>query len=803
MLRLFPLVLFFLSYSVQSSTDGTILGRVVDEHERPVQDAVIEMRTPGNSTFQTLKTTESGTFDIPLVPFGDYKLSAEKEGMTPQVLDVHVDSGNTSVVPLKMMPFVEKEMILEVRAKRRSIQNLSAESSVQIGRETIANLPQGDQVKLPELIANTTPGVVQGAFGQLFFRGNHANIQYQIDGVQMPDSPSSTFGEAFSPRNIEHMEIITGGIPAEYGQRLGAVVNIITKSGAESAGGALELNYGTFNKFSPQLVYGGSNKAGDLHYYFSANYNQTDRGMDTPEPVSATNPSQGAPNPTHDFANGNNQFLKIDYLLDNSNKLTFTFFNNYSFYQIPNFSSAFPPTSEYFQSNPNDPYGNTSGFPYRASGTNDTQAEWNEYLQAVWKHSFSPTSFIQVAPYWKYSNLRVNNDLSNDLNNYEVVGSHSGTSFDLRRHTNNLGLKTDFTTRAGEHHLFKAGIQLQASQALGTVQVITPSVNSVNSDPNFGAFEDAYVQDEITLTDELSLNAGLRFSATQFRFSGANPNDSMLQPRIGLSYLASQTTKLHAYYGRLFQPSALENLRVTYSNLGDHAGELLPYDIQAEKASFYEAGVSQQFADSQTASVNVYYKNGINILDDEQIPNTSIAQPFNFAEGYTYGVELSLRGNINSEWSNYVNYSYVVGKGKGISGGIFAFQEDHDHDDDHDHDHGHGGHTHDVSGNSYQILDHIQKHTVNSGLTYSKNQVWATVQGLFGSGLRTGSDNSSTLPSHFTMDATVGYKFPVWRMSLDILNMWNNRYPITIANGYSGTHYAAGREFFFHLTRDF
>ena len=166
----------------------------------------------------------------------------------------------------------EREMRMEVRAKRRLIQSSSSTSRTEVNQALIQKLPQGGEISLPKLISTTSPGVVAGPFGQMFFRGNHGNIQYQIDGVQLPESPSNTLGQAFSPRNIEQMDVITGGFPAEYGLRLSGVVDIRTKSGPETPSGEVELNYGTYQSISPHLLYGGSNEKGDLHYFFSLNY---------------------------------------------------------------------------------------------------------------------------------------------------------------------------------------------------------------------------------------------------------------------------------------------------------------------------------------------------------------------------------------------------------------------------------------------------------------------------------------------------------------------------------------------------
>ena len=107
------------------------------------------------------------------------------------------------------------DVVVEVKARRQLIQNTASVSTVRLDKQTIQEQPQGDAIKLSKLLSNTAPGVVAGPFGQLFIRGNHANIQYQLDGVQLPESPSNMFGQSISLRNVDHLELITGGIPAE------------------------------------------------------------------------------------------------------------------------------------------------------------------------------------------------------------------------------------------------------------------------------------------------------------------------------------------------------------------------------------------------------------------------------------------------------------------------------------------------------------------------------------------------------------------------------------------------------------
>jgi len=101
-------------------------------------------------------------------------------------------------------------------------------------------------------------------------------------------------------------------------------------------------------------------------------------------------------------------------------------------------------------------------------------------------------------------------------------------------------------------------------------------------------------------------------------------------------------------------------------------------------------GIAQQIA-QQAFFLNVYYKDAVNMLDDTQLLNTSIAQPYNFSRGFAWGLELSTKGDISNHWSDFLNYSYEIAMGCGISGGLFAFNS-----------------ANPPPPNSWQFLDHVQ-----------------------------------------------------------------------------------------------
>ncbi len=793
----------FLTLPSQAGIQSSLSGVVTDADQVAIPGANVEQLTQTGAVIKKTTTSITGEFNFFPIDFGTYEVRAESLGYETARTSSNVTSGSASRLDIHLAPKGSKEIVVSVKERRNLIQSTSAGSKVDIDKERIATLPGGEETSLPKLISTTTPGVVAGPFGQLFIRGNHANIQYQIDGVQLPESTSGSFGDAFSPRNIDHMEIITGGIPAEYGERMAAVVNVITKSGPETPTGLAEIKYGSYDSFSPSLNYGGSDTSGRFRYFLTGSYLQTNRGLDTPDPKNESNQKVGGESPVHDKATGSDEFVRLDYLLDDENKFSLNLFNSGKDYQVPNYPNSFKSQDPFFQPGYTDEFGNQNSDPtkptykWTPSNTNDTQSEKNTYAEFVWKRTLSDRAFLQVAPYYKRSDLKVGNDPANDLATSTAGGPNAisgsqATSFAMDHIVDNIGLKSDYTLRFDDRNLMKAGFQAQESDGRGSFSLQTdpaqaPSNFSINDK---GYIEAVYLQDSYTISKPLTLNLGVRYTATQFKSDDLNTKDGLLQPRVGLEYMATDSTKLHVFYGRMFQPAPFENLRAAFTGGQGNGNPAVPFDLKAEKDNYYETGISQQIGSNHLVSVTYYYKDATDMLDDAQLLNTSIAQPYNFAKGYATGIEASISGDISRQWQYFANYSYEDARGRGLSGGIFAFDPNA------------------TTGGDYQFLDHVQLNTANAGATYRVDNYWATLTGLYGSGLRTGPNNSISLPGHTTFDATIGYRFhdenfwSKWRVALDLTNILDNPYPINVNNGFNGSHYAPGRQFFIRLAKE-
>src|SRR5580704_18945149 len=112
---------------------------------------------------------------------------------------------------------------------RNQIQSSLGASVYELRRQAIEDQPQGDNAPLNQVLLQA-PGVAQDSFGQLHIRGEHANLQYRLNGVQLPEG-MSLFTNALATQYANKMSLITGALPAQYGFRTAGIIDITLKSG--------------------------------------------------------------------------------------------------------------------------------------------------------------------------------------------------------------------------------------------------------------------------------------------------------------------------------------------------------------------------------------------------------------------------------------------------------------------------------------------------------------------------------------------------------------------------------------------
>ena len=185
------------------------------------------------------------------------------------------------VAPAQEAPTSEGGVSLDVNViakqldiARQQIQPSLGATVYDFGLQAIETQPQGDNQPLNRLLLQA-PGVAQDSFGQLHVRNDHANLQFRINGVQLPEG-INVFGQALQTRLADSVALITGSLPAQYGLRTTGVIDIQTKTGTLAPGGSATMYGGQQTTLQPSAEWGGT--VGQIDYFATGEYLRGCRG---------------------------------------------------------------------------------------------------------------------------------------------------------------------------------------------------------------------------------------------------------------------------------------------------------------------------------------------------------------------------------------------------------------------------------------------------------------------------------------------------------------------------------------------
>lgn len=603
------------------ASNATLAGRVVDEAGRPVAKARVSLENPVSGYRQRAITDAQGRYTCFNIPFNDYHLEVEAPGMVTLHRNLELRSSLPVDLVLQVKPVgatVVVEETLKLVEDHPSVH-------LDIDKSTIDRIPAAVQSRAMESILLTTPGFVADENGRFHFRGSHGQMTYVVDGIPVSDQVHATFSNSLDPAQVESLEVITGGISAEYGGKPVVVVNLTSKSGLGTPGGFEgEASFGAARFATLETgasVRGGTERFG---YFLTAAASRSDRFLD---PVNFEN--------LHNAGSTGRLFSRFDWILGASDTLRCSLGGGRSGHQVANLASQ------------------------QARGQDQRAVTTDANLSLAWTHLFSPSRSLDAALYLRQSaaRLRPTAELP------EGFGAAAARDFPVwarqDRTLGNRGLQVAYTERWGRENTFKAGLQRVdfPIQEAFSFAITDPDLVTDPHDPlyRFTAaggghlfrFEDritpslssAFVQNDLHLGSWF-LAAGLRYD----RYRVQDIDESLLQPRLGLSYhLAATGTVLRASYDRLFITRENENLALSLSqqawDLGPHAGTpRLP--LKPELQHSWSVGAEQQFGKRGKVMVEYWEKASTRAGDNEQFLNTGVLFPVAAAKGAFHGVNL-------------------------------------------------------------------------------------------------------------------------------------------------------------------
>lgn len=655
-----------------------------------------------------------------------------------------------------------------------------------------------------------SPGVAQdsAANGDLHVRGEHANLQYRIDDVLLPEGISG-FGLELDPRFVQSMQLVTGSLPAQYGFRTAGIVDIQTKSGAFENGGTVEMYGGSHDTYRPSFEYGGTQ--GKWSFFVDGSYDHNDLGIEN---------TVSSPNAIHDTTDQYKTFVYGSYIIDDTSRISLIGSASYADFQIPiNPNQQQQPQGDGNNWNPPPPnyFLGTNLSPY---DLNDNQNEQNYYGVLAYQKSAGDFN-VQVSGFGRDSSAHYVPG-----NPTATLYYNGGTATDEKRTLYSGGVEVNASDEVGDYHTVRGGFlgmreYVEADTATtvfatddssGDVSPLAMPFTVTQDNTPHAVFAGAYLEDEWKMFSKFTVNYGARFD----EYSSSTDNENQLSPRFNAIYQLTDSTTLHAGYSRYFTPPPLETVPAgditAFNNTTGQSGVntgIAP--VKAERANYYDAGFTQKITSKFQFGLDGYYKTAQQQLDDGLFGQSLILSSFNYADGRVYGAEFTA-SYMDGGFSSYANLAYSRAQGKGASSAQFLWPNQA---------------VENYVNNNWIYLDHDQEISGSFGVAYSWKEgdragTSVYLDAIYGTGLRQDGGpipgdpnadpipNGASVPNYYTINIGAEQAFKLnkhqtLKARLDIVNLTDNSYELRSGTGVgvNAAQYGARIGFFGSLSYSF
>jgi outer membrane receptor protein involved in Fe transport len=689
-----------------------------------------------------------------LAPLAILSLSGSAQPVAPS--PPPQPNGGTSDNPMLEIDVTAKRL----DEARQQIQPSLGATKYEFDQNALQDIPQGANANLNQ-VELQSPGIWQDSFGQIHIRGEMANVQYRIDGVQFPQG-LSFFGQALQSRFADSVAVLTGSLPAQYGINTAGVIDIQTKTGYNSPGLSLSMYGGSWNWLQPSFQEGGH--SGPIDWFITGDFLQNARGIDN---------SVSSYNALHDTTDQFHGFAHVSGILDENTRLSLVVGGYEGQFQIPNSPGQIPSLGI-----------SVNGVStFNSSILNENQHEVANFGFLTYQKHLDDFDG-QISLFSHNNDLHFTPDPLGDLvfNGISQVATRSDVA---------TGVQADASWRVNETHTIRGGFLTQGERTTYNTDSTVVPVDGAGMQTggpqiirqNGGAtgwINGLYLQDEWRILPKLTINYGARFDVDD-EFG----EEHQLSPRVNAVWKPGPSTTVHIGYARYFAPPPLEGL--TQTNIAPFqntsaAPQVTQNDpVRATRSNYFDTGITQKLLPGLQVGVDAYLQEATNEGDVGQFGAPIIFTDFSYAKAKIYGGELT--GNYESgPWSVYANLGWATSLAYGISSAQFNFS-------------------------AYQLayidshwinVDHDQRWTSSAGVSYKVNRdtshpTLLSMDFLGGSGLRASTatvPNGMALPGYGEVNLSVVQKLNTGvgagtDLRLDVLNAGDTIYEIRNGTGVS------------------
>ena len=612
--------------AAQTST-GELRLHVVDPTGAPVV-ARAAVDSDAQHRHQKLTTDVSGDVRFALLPFGKYRVIVQAQGFLSQSSDVIIKSA----VPLNsivMLPLPGVATEVEVESSDTLMDLRAAGTERRLGAEEIEQRTSSLPGRGVTDLVDSEPGWLYEGSAVLHPRGSEYQTQFVLNGIPLTENRSPGSGSELTVNDVQSMNIYTAGIPAEYGRKLGGVIEVNTvQDTREGLHGKTVLSGGSFSTADAYLQAQYGYKGDELSVSGDGAY--TDWYENPPVTQNFTNSAT-----VGSFA------AEYEHDTSQRDRVTLDFTHEFARFLVPN---------EQLQE--------TAG-----------QRQHRETLESLgtasWQHIFSGSALANVSGMVRddsallHSNAKSTPIVASQNRGFREGYLKASVTGDRGHHEWKAGFETDLMN---VHEQFAYDITDPSQFDPGTPASFQTSQSGRDSE---GA---VFVEDSAHWA-HWNVAAGLRWDDYSLLV-----HESAFSPRLAISRsLLRDNLVVHFSYDRVFQTPAIENLLLSSSNqVSSLSSSVLRLPVRPSKGNYYELGASKSFWSRFRVDANGFSRRMSNFADDNPLLDTSVSFPISFQKASIYGVEGKAELAHWGGLSGYVTYSYMVGSASlPVTGGLF------------------------------------------------------------------------------------------------------------------------------------
>jgi hypothetical protein len=628
MMRLGILLLLCISAAAAQTNRGELRLMVVDPNGVGLKVSV-QIKSEANGYQATLATDERGLLDLRRMPYGIYQFVVEQPGFAAASDTVQINSSIAIEHTIQLKLLAVNQSIV-VNSVDTLVDPEQAGSINQIGPDQIEHRLTSLPGRSVQELVITQPGWIFEGNAVLHPRGSEYQTQFVVDGIPLTDNRSPSFGPQIEADDVESLSLYTAGFPAEYGRKMGGVIEVNTTPDAQPGfHGQAVLSGGSFD--SAAAFVEGQYSWGKNIFGASASGSVTDHYLNPVVPENYSNTGT-----LGDFS------ANYERDLTPKDRLRLIVRHEVSRYDIPN---------ELVQ---------------QAAGQRQNADNVETMGIASYQHTFSSNVVADFRGMVRdNSNNFYSNEVSTPIQVFQsnwfregyfkgmVTVNHGRQEWKFGVESDNTFLNEDFRYNITDPTQFDPDTPLTFA-----FQGNKPDLE-----------QSAFVQDLIHL-GKWTINAGLRWDHYQLE-----TNNQAVSPRVAVSrYFPSVEMVIHFSYDRIFQTPSFENILLSNSSeiLSLDPTNFLRLPVEPSQGNYFEIGLSKSFWSKLKLDVNYYRRYVDNYADDDQISNTTISFPIAFHKAIIYGAEGKLYIPDWHGFSGLASYSYMVGNAwYPVTGGLF------------------------------------------------------------------------------------------------------------------------------------